>query len=247
MAKFHIHPVTGEPGACRAKKGGCPFASDSEHYGSAEEAREAFEKTMSNHAVVSLEKKELQPDIFVSILTSGKDVLSEQFVYDLGKDVEPGEYMASYYDSETDQDKLIVVKISPEGRVDYEKVAEFRTINSPASEKTASAIASLRGELEGLFDKSDPDYCEKQNIDRVTLLEHAQEIRRKIAKFDWTSAEGATQGRASFEDIEWVLDKDLAVAEQYSTPKEVNAIRESKALVSSFLDSTDSRRVDSSR
>ncbi len=246
MAKFHINPESGDPGECRAKKGGCPFASDSEHYGSAEAAREAFELTMSNQSVVSFEKKELQPDIFVSILTSGRDVLSEQFAGDLGRDVEPGEYMASYYDSDSDQDKLLIVKVASDGKVDYEKVSEFRTINSPASEKTTSAVSTLRGQLEGLFDKGDPEYCEEQNIDRVTLLEHAQEIRRKLARHDWTSAEGATQGRASFEEIEWALDRDLTVAEQYSTAKEVNAIKESKALVTGFLDSTDARRVDSS-
>lgn len=43
MAKFHVNTITGNAGKCKAKKDKCPFGKDEEHYGSAEEAREAFE------------------------------------------------------------------------------------------------------------------------------------------------------------------------------------------------------------
>lgn len=43
---FHINPVTGNPGECSAKPGNCPYASESEHYGSKDEARFAYEKKM---------------------------------------------------------------------------------------------------------------------------------------------------------------------------------------------------------
>lgn len=40
---YHINPQTGEPGPCRARKS-CPFGDlEADHYGSAEEARAAYE------------------------------------------------------------------------------------------------------------------------------------------------------------------------------------------------------------
>lgn len=43
MAKFHVNPKTGEPGACRAKKH-CPFGDlSSDHYDSKDAARTAYE------------------------------------------------------------------------------------------------------------------------------------------------------------------------------------------------------------
>lgn len=42
MRKFHIHPVTGNPGICNATQK-CPFGDESEHYSTEEEARRAFE------------------------------------------------------------------------------------------------------------------------------------------------------------------------------------------------------------
>lgn len=45
MAKYHLKD-DGTPGVCRAKPGNCPKAPDSEHFGSQEEARAAYEKNM---------------------------------------------------------------------------------------------------------------------------------------------------------------------------------------------------------
>jgi hypothetical protein len=42
---FHISPETGNPNACKAKPGNCPFGSVNEHYGSKDEARDAYEKS----------------------------------------------------------------------------------------------------------------------------------------------------------------------------------------------------------
>lgn len=46
MSKFHINPNTGAAGRCRAFAGECPFGGESDHYGSAEKARNAFEARM---------------------------------------------------------------------------------------------------------------------------------------------------------------------------------------------------------
>jgi len=57
MAKYHINPATGNPGVCRVDRSkpsapvrGCPFGDDDKHYGSAEEARTAYEASMENEA-----------------------------------------------------------------------------------------------------------------------------------------------------------------------------------------------------
>lgn len=49
MNKFHIN-AAGEAGQCKAVNGKCPFGSESEHFTSAEAAREAFEARQESFA-----------------------------------------------------------------------------------------------------------------------------------------------------------------------------------------------------
>lgn len=62
MAKYHINPNTGNPGVCRADPSkpnarGCDFdLGESDHYGSAEEARTAFEASMADEATPAAAK-----------------------------------------------------------------------------------------------------------------------------------------------------------------------------------------------
>lgn len=45
MARYHYNPSTGEPGACRAKAGNCPFlAEGARHFPTKEEARKGYEE-----------------------------------------------------------------------------------------------------------------------------------------------------------------------------------------------------------
>lgn len=46
--KYHINPETGNPNQCVAKPGNCRFGSDTNHYDSKVEARQAFEKSMDD-------------------------------------------------------------------------------------------------------------------------------------------------------------------------------------------------------
>ena len=43
MSKFHVNPKTGNTGICRAKKDGCPFGSESEHFDNRVDAQKAYE------------------------------------------------------------------------------------------------------------------------------------------------------------------------------------------------------------
>lgn len=40
---FHVHPLTGEPGRCRAEQGNCPFGNSDHHFESREAARAFYE------------------------------------------------------------------------------------------------------------------------------------------------------------------------------------------------------------
>jgi len=43
MPGYHVNPKTGNPGACTAVRGGCPFGGDDDHYTSLTAARTAYE------------------------------------------------------------------------------------------------------------------------------------------------------------------------------------------------------------
>lgn len=51
MPKYHINPATGNPNVCRARAGGCPFASEDNHYDTKEDARAAYEASMDGSLV----------------------------------------------------------------------------------------------------------------------------------------------------------------------------------------------------
>jgi len=55
MTKYHINPKTGNPGACSAAPGACPFGGEANHYESASDARKAFES--ANTTAPALAKK----------------------------------------------------------------------------------------------------------------------------------------------------------------------------------------------
>lgn len=49
---FHVN-TAGNAGECRAQKGGCPFGSADEHFSTAEQAREHFEKNMAEKTIAT--------------------------------------------------------------------------------------------------------------------------------------------------------------------------------------------------
>lgn len=60
--KFHINPETGNPNKCVAKPGNCRFGSDTNHYGSKDEARQAYEERMSAQAVATQNRKQREDE-----------------------------------------------------------------------------------------------------------------------------------------------------------------------------------------
>lgn len=58
MTKYHINPETGNPNKCVAKPGNCRFGADTNHYGSKDEARAAYEFQMREKASQALRRKQ---------------------------------------------------------------------------------------------------------------------------------------------------------------------------------------------
>ena len=59
MAKFHINSKTGEPGACQATQGKCPFGWEDNHYTSKQAARDAFEGLETDSGLSAVSKSKL--------------------------------------------------------------------------------------------------------------------------------------------------------------------------------------------
>jgi hypothetical protein len=70
MARYHIHPETGNPYPCRATKGRCPFGSAKEHYATAGEAMAAYEASLSAEALVVHQKRYEQAPATAQALAS---------------------------------------------------------------------------------------------------------------------------------------------------------------------------------
>lgn len=235
MARFHINN-SGDAGLCRAVAGNCPFGDDSEHYGSQEEAREAYEERMAKSSFTGpkAKAKRLHKDLYVSVLTSNNDVLTENFSPNLASDLEPGDYVAQYYDDKTKEDKYIKIKIDGLGSPEYEDLEKFESLSTPTSESTLKAFKEA--DLAYAELNVDPTHCEREGIERITLLESAKGFERILAKYELSRAEDAVRARLELEDLEWVLDHDLEIAERDGRESEVKALEVAKAPLTSLLD-----------
>ena len=65
MAKYHINSK-GEPGACTAAPGNCPFGENTQHYETAEAAREAYE-ARNDGQTFSVAKKQMRAETKAAI------------------------------------------------------------------------------------------------------------------------------------------------------------------------------------
>jgi len=63
MNRFHVNPQTGNTGECRAVYE-CPFGEEN-HYDSLEEARDAYEASMSSNSLVALAKRDLRDESLI--------------------------------------------------------------------------------------------------------------------------------------------------------------------------------------
>lgn len=61
MTVYHINPDTGNPGACKAKPGQCPFGAEDQHFSSKEAARTAYEADASTFMRIESDLKKLAP------------------------------------------------------------------------------------------------------------------------------------------------------------------------------------------
>ena len=233
---YHINSK-GEPGSCRAKPGNCPFAGEEEHYGSPEEAREAYEQRMEISSSKRKIGKELPRDLLVSVMDSKAGILTERDSAELGEVLEPGTYAASFYDEASGKDSLVKIVVKGPGDVTHSPISAFQSYINVSSPETQAAAANLRDNLNSLVERCEPAYCHREKINRVTLIEAVSGIRRVLAKHDWANAEEAYQGRQELEDVEWALDEDLKKARALMAYKDdERALTESKRIITEFFD-----------
>lgn len=75
--RYHVNPVTGEYGVCRAEKGKCPFGGatgDENHYATEEEARRASEAIHERMSMKSTLSKSAMPSALSGALHEGATV-----------------------------------------------------------------------------------------------------------------------------------------------------------------------------
>lgn len=234
MAKYHVNRETGKVGICEARKGRCPFGSPEEHFPTEELALKAYESLMSPHAVVSHRRSSLDPSIFVSVMSSNNDVLTERFASELPGELEPGNYFISYWDHDREKDCFAKLTVEEDGTVAVQNLTAFKKFSSPSTQRTQNAVSKLQGQLAELQKESLPHEADG-TYNPIVLGELTQEIQRTLYKNDWKTAEGATQGRQVFEDLEWALDHDLALAKKENNSQEIVALSKAKNTVSAFL------------
>ncbi len=97
MARFHVNPETGNTGSCRATKH-CPFGDfEKDHYDTAIEAREAYEKSMKGFQTdFELEedfipkRSYIKPKTVVPPITLHKEIATIEIPYE---ELKPGDYL----------------------------------------------------------------------------------------------------------------------------------------------------------
>ena len=75
MSKYHISLTTGRPNKCYAEKRPCPIGGADEHYGSKEEAQQAYEARMSASTVAPAQKKNRSAE---DLIAEWKEVRKER-------------------------------------------------------------------------------------------------------------------------------------------------------------------------
>lgn len=243
--KVHLSE-DGEPRECRATAD-CPLknsdGSPAKHFDTKDDARAYYASKMEESAHSTMSKRpakelKLDNDLYVSVLTSSEHTFTEGFPDTLSRELEPGDYTAMYHDEESNRSRYMHMSVNGQGQISYKKMNRFQAITSPASARVKQAVDNLNSDLKKISENSDPSTCKRNHMDRITLMETSQEIKRRVAAHDWNTAVGASQGRADLEEVEWALDHDIAVAEEQGLTREANAIRESKKTLSDFMRNT---------
>jgi len=244
--KVHLSE-DGVPRECNANIADCPVknsdGSPVEHFSSKEEARAHYASQMESRAHSTIRKRstkgaKLDENLYISVLDRPDEVVFEGYPDMLARSLQPGSYTAMYHDEKTDSSRYIRMSVSDSGEITYKQLSRFQATTSVASLSIQNAVSNLKSDLEELSKRSDPSTCKRDHMDRITLMDATQRIKRHVAIHDWSSATGASRGRANLEDVEWDLEHDIAVAEEQGNITEANAIRESQSVLSKFIQST---------
>lgn len=132
MARYHLNPVNGQPGQCRAQHS-CPFGGPDEHFDSAADAMANYETVMAGMTIPEPTARQVEQDLAVNDLTArvlpSSTVLSivdpdnplgmpmaERSVTQLDSYLVEGEYEA-YYDDAEGERQAATVTVDKNGAV----------------------------------------------------------------------------------------------------------------------------------
>lgn len=210
MAKYHINPATGNPGVCRADPSkpnarGCDFdLGESDHYGSAEEARTAYEASMENEATPAaakpVDKKTLRLQAKTEIPKNQSFGKITPFAYDeatdaqhqLFKDLSKEEQIAQGWENESGYGggpkwhsffKKAIGAASKEGNFNTGRYAAALANNASDPRSITDVLAS------GTVDENSP---------RVRLNDVEYETAKSIARLPRTTQEMVYKQPAAF-------------------------------------------------
>lgn len=130
MPKFHIKPSTGDPGVCKANSGNCPFGSESEHYTSAEAAREAFEVKMNSASDIATLRKDTLPNLTALYKAAPRANIGISKVYGLLNGIQE-DIDSGFIDTDRAQAKIAAVALKLE---EAERVYNPSSTKAPKSE-----------------------------------------------------------------------------------------------------------------
>jgi hypothetical protein len=149
MARYHINPATGNPGACSAAEGNCPFkgaeGEESTHYPSASAAREGYEQQQGAFAgLTKVERTDEEVPVESPIMV-GTFTVDRTF---------PASAWAAYQEKWEQQglaevsDRLVALRDTEPGTAEYVKAfGDFESAYEVAAEKNLDAYMTAIPEL----------------------------------------------------------------------------------------------------
>lgn len=232
MAKYHVNNE-GNPGPCGAEKGNCPFGGEEEHYSSFEDARMAYEQSMSQASVKKLSKQKLSTvasSHFISLLDRNGDVVREG-TKDRMENLQPGVYSATLNTSA--DEKQVLLHVDEQGRLRYEVVKSFSPQVNPTSESVKQAFVETQEAFSKL--RQSGTYFAENSIDQASFDEVASGFNRLLARYDFNVAEDVIRLREELDDMEWALEHDLELAKAKGDRAVADAIAKAKEPLKKLL------------
>lgn len=210
MARFHLNPVTGEAGQCRAQHGGCPFGGPQEHFDSKEEAMQNYETLMAGMTIPEPTAKDVAREAAIRSFEQ-RVIMDQEMVFAIVDPTSPlgypmgettlaaldgslpaGDYDAYYTDPETGEMESARITVDGQGgalavRVPDPAVEAAAILNDAALVEATRSAEALAGERRTSFTpdwlEEDGEVLEDEPTHGERLRTHAETVARQETAF----------------------------------------------------------------